>query len=145
MVSGQLRMPLRTVLLYQVLEHLKWPSTLLSIRQNSSTASMAVPSLESRCVFVRACVHACKCVMDMCLCCVDTSPAMFLYQAYADALLIIPKVLAQNSGFDPQESIVKLQVHEITCVCECIIMLLFCFSGRILQQWSTCWSGPDLW
>ena len=30
-------------------------------------------------------------------------------QAFADALLIIPKVLAQNSGFDQQETIVKLQ------------------------------------
>uniref|UniRef100_A0A673I0D5 Chaperonin containing TCP1, subunit 6A (zeta 1) n=1 Tax=Sinocyclocheilus rhinocerous TaxID=307959 RepID=A0A673I0D5_9TELE len=30
-------------------------------------------------------------------------------QAFADALLIIPKVLAQNSGFDPQETLVKLQ------------------------------------
>ncbi|XP_062522455.1 T-complex protein 1 subunit zeta-like [Corticium candelabrum] len=30
-------------------------------------------------------------------------------QAYADALLVIPKVLAQNSGFDPQETLVKLQ------------------------------------
>ncbi|XP_022102176.1 T-complex protein 1 subunit zeta-like [Acanthaster planci] len=30
-------------------------------------------------------------------------------QAFADALLIIPKVLAQNSGLDPQEVIVKLQ------------------------------------
>ena len=30
-------------------------------------------------------------------------------QAFADALLIIPKVLAQNSGLDPQETIVKLQ------------------------------------
>lgn len=30
-------------------------------------------------------------------------------QAYADALLVIPKVLAQNAGFDPQDSIVKLQ------------------------------------
>ena len=30
-------------------------------------------------------------------------------QAFADALLIIIKVLAQNSGLDPQESIVKLQ------------------------------------
>jgi len=30
-------------------------------------------------------------------------------QAYADALLIIPKVLAQNSGMDQQEIIVKLQ------------------------------------
>ncbi|RXN04767.1 T-complex 1 subunit zeta [Labeo rohita] len=30
-------------------------------------------------------------------------------QAFADALLIIPKVLAQNSGYDPQETLVKLQ------------------------------------
>ena len=29
-------------------------------------------------------------------------------QAYAEALLIIPKVLAQNSGLDPQETMVKL-------------------------------------
>lgn len=30
-------------------------------------------------------------------------------EAYAHALLVIPKVLAQNSGQDPQETIVKLQ------------------------------------
>uniref|UniRef100_A0A915J1D9 Uncharacterized protein n=1 Tax=Romanomermis culicivorax TaxID=13658 RepID=A0A915J1D9_ROMCU len=30
-------------------------------------------------------------------------------QAFADAILIVPKVLAQNSGFDAQDSIVKLQ------------------------------------
>ena len=30
-------------------------------------------------------------------------------QAFADALLIIPKVLAQNSGLDVQETLVKLQ------------------------------------
>nr|CAB3229005.1 T-complex protein 1 subunit zeta [Phallusia mammillata] len=29
-------------------------------------------------------------------------------QAYAEALLVIPKVLAQNAGLDPQETIVKL-------------------------------------
>lgn len=29
-------------------------------------------------------------------------------QAFADSLLIIPKVLATNSGHDPQETIVKL-------------------------------------
>lgn len=33
-------------------------------------------------------------------------------QAYAEALLIIPKVLAVNSGFDAQESIVKLQEED---------------------------------
>ncbi|KAK3084626.1 hypothetical protein FSP39_016530 [Pinctada imbricata] len=35
-------------------------------------------------------------------------------QAYADALLIIIKTLAQNSGLDPQESIVKLQEEYTT-------------------------------
>lgn len=30
-------------------------------------------------------------------------------QAFADAMLVIPKVLAQNAGFDPQDSIVKIQ------------------------------------
>ncbi|KAI1292018.1 T-complex protein 1 subunit zeta [Halotydeus destructor] len=34
-------------------------------------------------------------------------------QAYADALLIIPKVLAQNAGHDPQDVIVRL-LHEHT-------------------------------
>lgn len=29
-------------------------------------------------------------------------------QAYADAMLVIPKVLAQNAGYDPQEVMVKL-------------------------------------
>uniref|UniRef100_A0A8C9VJI4 Chaperonin containing TCP1, subunit 6A (zeta 1) n=1 Tax=Scleropages formosus TaxID=113540 RepID=A0A8C9VJI4_SCLFO len=32
-------------------------------------------------------------------------------QAFADALLVIPKVLAQNSGYDPQETLVKLQTE----------------------------------
>ncbi|XP_072272135.1 T-complex protein 1 subunit zeta [Pyxicephalus adspersus] len=32
-------------------------------------------------------------------------------QAFADALLIIPKVLAQNSGYDQQETLVKLQTE----------------------------------
>ncbi|XP_040192690.1 T-complex protein 1 subunit zeta [Rana temporaria] len=32
-------------------------------------------------------------------------------QAFADALLIIPKVLAHNSGYDPQETLVKLQTE----------------------------------
>ena len=30
-------------------------------------------------------------------------------QAFADGLMVIPKTLAQNSGFDPQDTIVKLQ------------------------------------
>ncbi|XP_059989248.1 T-complex protein 1 subunit zeta-2 [Lagenorhynchus albirostris] len=32
-------------------------------------------------------------------------------QAFADALLVIPKVLAQNSGYDLQETLVKVQVE----------------------------------
>ncbi|XP_055475810.1 T-complex protein 1 subunit zeta-2 [Psammomys obesus] len=32
-------------------------------------------------------------------------------QAFADALLIIPKVLAQNSGYDPQETLIKIQTE----------------------------------
>ncbi|VFV32683.1 t-complex protein 1 subunit zeta, partial [Lynx pardinus] len=32
-------------------------------------------------------------------------------QALADVLLIIPKVLAQNSGFDLQETLVKVQAE----------------------------------
>ncbi|OWK02392.1 hypothetical protein Celaphus_00010282 [Cervus elaphus hippelaphus] len=32
-------------------------------------------------------------------------------QAFADALLIIPKVLAQNSGFDLQETLIKVQAE----------------------------------
>ena len=34
-------------------------------------------------------------------------------QAFADAMLIIPKVLAQNGGFDAQDTIVALQVNLI--------------------------------
>ncbi|KAK5578158.1 hypothetical protein RB653_003111 [Dictyostelium firmibasis] len=30
-------------------------------------------------------------------------------QAFADALLVVPKTLAQNSGFDPMDTIIKLQ------------------------------------
>ncbi|XP_041492995.1 LOW QUALITY PROTEIN: T-complex protein 1 subunit zeta-like [Microtus oregoni] len=42
-------------------------------------------------------------------------------QAFADALLIIPKVLAQNSGFDLQETLVKVQAEhsesgQLVCV-----------------------------
>ncbi len=29
-------------------------------------------------------------------------------KAYADGLLVIPKTLAQNAGYDPQEVMVKL-------------------------------------
>ncbi|KAK6102520.1 T-complex protein 1 zeta subunit [Brugia pahangi] len=36
-------------------------------------------------------------------------------QAYADALLVIPKTLATNAGFDAQETIVKLIEERIAC------------------------------
>ena len=34
-------------------------------------------------------------------------------QAFADAMLVIPKILAQNAGFDPQDSLVKLQQEQV--------------------------------
>lgn len=34
-------------------------------------------------------------------------------QAFADALLVIPKTLALNAGLDPQDTIVKLQEEYI--------------------------------
>jgi len=34
-----------------------------------------------------------------------------LFKAFADALLVIPKALASNSGYDPQEATVKLQAE----------------------------------
>lgn len=37
-------------------------------------------------------------------------------QAYADALLIIPKTLAQNGGFDVQDVVVALQVQLVSCI-----------------------------
>lgn len=38
-----------------------------------------------------------------------TGRAKLGVQAYADALLVVPKVLAENSGFDPIDTIIKLQ------------------------------------
>ena len=35
-------------------------------------------------------------------------------QAFADALLVIPKTLASNGGFDVQEAVVSLQVNELS-------------------------------
>ena len=36
-------------------------------------------------------------------------------QAYAEAMLVIPKVLAQNSGLDAQETMVKLLEEYAEC------------------------------
>ncbi len=35
-------------------------------------------------------------------------------EAFAQALLGIPKILAENSGYDAQETIIKLQVKAMT-------------------------------
>lgn len=40
-------------------------------------------------------------------------------QAFADALLIIPKTLAANGGFDVQDAVVALQVTLFRCICLC--------------------------
>jgi T-complex protein 1 subunit zeta len=40
--------------------------------------------------------------------------AKFGVRAFADGLMVIPKTLAQNSGFDPQDTIVKLQDAFVT-------------------------------
>ena len=34
------------------------------------------------------------------------------FEAFANALLIVPKVLAENSGFDVQESIIKIEEEQ---------------------------------
>lgn len=50
-------------------------------------------------------------------------------QAYADALLIIPKTLARNGGYDVQDIIVALQVKTVSTSCLRIyrsILILFC-------------------
>jgi len=39
--------------------------------------------------------------------------AMLGVEAFATALLVIPKVLAQNAGFDQQDSLVKLQQEQV--------------------------------
>lgn len=59
-----------------------------------------------------------------------------LFQAYADALLVIPKILAQNSGYDPQETIVKLQVIKVTQ--KTIHNLSFSVKGCLWQLFNTC-------
>ena len=43
-----------------------------------------------------------------------TGRAKLGVQAYADALLVIPKTLAANAGYDAQDSIIKLQEAHAT-------------------------------
>jgi len=45
--------------------------------------------------------------------------------------MTIPKTLAQNSGFDPQDSVIKLQVRWAgsaagVCVCVCVCVCVVC-------------------
>ena len=37
-------------------------------------------------------------------------------EAFAQALLGIPKILAENSGYDAQETIIKLQVGQLLSI-----------------------------
>jgi T-complex protein 1 subunit zeta len=46
-------------------------------------------------------------------------------QAFADALLIIPKTLAQNGGFDVQDVVVALQVRAGPTWVACMMLMLF--------------------
>jgi T-complex protein 1 subunit zeta len=56
-------------------------------------------------------------------------------QAFADALLIIPKVLAQNGGFDVQDVVVALQVR--VPFSECIVIDLICIVLRTSNRKAT--------
>ena len=40
-------------------------------------------------------------------------------EAFAQALLGIPKILAENSGYDAQETIIKLQVVQLLSIMMC--------------------------
>ena len=75
-------------------------------------------------------------------------------QAYADALLVIPKTLAINSGLDAQETIVKLQgeytsvrqpvgldISSGKCYLEILILSFYCETHTIVQLIFTC-VGP---
>ena len=53
-----------------------------------------------------------RCVVGVVVC---GSSIDFWFQVFAEALMVIPKILAQNSGLDPQDSIVKLQVCYGAC------------------------------
>lgn len=49
-------------------------------------------------------------------------------QAFADALLIIPKTLAQNGGFDVQDIVVALQVHML------VVILVSSQANKVIQD-----------
>jgi len=41
-------------------------------------------------------------------------------KAFADAMLVVPKTLATNSGLDAQEALITLFVCMCVCVCVCV-------------------------
>lgn len=81
-------------------------------------------------------------------------------EAFANALLVIPKTLAENSGLDTQDVIIALTVP-IFCACKngyfkSVFLTSQLFSGRAWQRkccrtksthWRTCRStnGGDIW
>jgi chaperonin GroEL (HSP60 family) len=44
-------------------------------------------------------------------------------EAFAEALLVIPKILAENSGLDTQDALVALQVY-LRLVLYCLVLVI---------------------
>uniref|UniRef100_A0A8C8UAL3 Chaperonin containing TCP1 subunit 6B n=1 Tax=Peromyscus maniculatus bairdii TaxID=230844 RepID=A0A8C8UAL3_PERMB len=55
-------------------------------------------------------------------------------QAFADSLLIIPKVLAQNSGYDLQETLIKVQNREPMVAAEAGVWDNYCVKKHLLHS-----------
>ena len=63
-------------------------------------------------------------------------------EAFAQALLGIPKILAENSGYDAQETIIKLQVQSRQLVSissksfdDAMLQSCFCGHGKLMSGW----------
>lgn len=65
-------------------------------------------------------------------------------QAFADALLIIPKTLAQNGGFDVQDVVVALQVRASDCSGLILPKCIHHLSGRAIGGQHR-WPRPAVW
>eukprot|EP00965_Chrysotila_dentata_P054400 1804797-Pleurochrysis_carterae.AAC.1 len=61
-------------------------------------------------------------------------------QAFADALLVIPKTLAENAGYDGQDSLMKLQESHMAGSAK--VDQPRCASSLALVKTSTVRSGP---
>lgn len=69
-------------------------------------------------------------------------------EAFAQALLGIPKILAENSGYDAQETIIKLQVRRkslgssattaLTCLVTAAQSQSACCNEHSMQQQDAC-------